>query len=129
MPLSAHTDEAIDDAVKAAGLWVSGEYYPDFGIYDGDEMIAGGGGPNSGEMSDQYDRLVYDGARFFAEMCKGDARRMYASLIGLGANSVDVNRVIDAMQGDQEEILYRGAVVDEGVIEAIKDALRPLAGF
>lgn len=50
-PLEAETDANIAQAVYDAGLWNTGAYYPDFGIYEDGEQISGGGGPNSGVMT------------------------------------------------------------------------------
>ncbi len=82
------------------------------------------------DRSERYDRLIYDGARFFAEMFKDAPGLMKRSLIGAGGDRSKINAVIIAMGSpDYEETFYRGAMLDEAVVEAIRDVLRPLAGF
>lgn len=49
-PLASVTDEALKQAIKDQGLWVHGEYYPDFTICQDGEVH--GGDFNSGMMLD-----------------------------------------------------------------------------
>lgn len=87
------------------------------------------------DMSDpliqqEYDTKIYDGARDLAVQFRGDPQGMAAYLSGLGASGVEIIRVIDAMNDPEYfEDNYRGAMVDEGVVEALKDILRPIHGF
>ena len=55
--LRADTDEAINEAVRSADLWIPGDYYPDFNTYVDLECLGGGGGPNSGRMVAQHHEI------------------------------------------------------------------------
>ncbi len=80
--------------------------------------------------AERYDRLIYDGARDLAFKNRKNIRQMHADLLKLGAPMNAINDVIEAMQSpDYYEENYRGKKCDEGVIEALKDCLRPLHGF
>lgn len=76
----------------------------------------------------KYDRVVFDGARVIGELCKGVPAQMRATLLGLGGDPAKVEQVCQAMcDPAYDESYYRGAMLDEGVIEALKDVLRPFA--
>lgn len=49
-PLPYFCDACMDQACKDAGLWVAGQPYPEFTVYENGEATAWGGGANSGEM-------------------------------------------------------------------------------
>lgn len=75
-PLADETDAEIARAVKAAGLWRPGEYYPDFTMYRDGEETGGGGGSNSGRMEsappDLSDVLAALAAGKFKPLNKAD---------------------------------------------------------
>ena len=78
----------------------------------------------------EYESKIYDGARDLAVRFKGRPLDMRQELLIMGGAGAEVNAVVDAMNDPEyEETMYRGAMVDEGVIEALKDVLRPLNGF
>lgn len=87
------------------------------------------------DMSDpliqqEYDVKIYDGARDLAVKYRGDAAGMANHLRAIGASAQNIYAVCEAMASPEYfEDDYRGAMVDEGVIEALKDTLRPLNGF
>lgn len=83
------------------------------------------------EQQARYDRLVYDGARFLAETFKELPRevdritRVMSVLTSLGATYREVKYVVwNLSRPDYTETSYRGAMLDEGVVESLKSILR-----
>jgi len=80
---------------------------------------------------DDYDRLIFDGARDLAVAHGRNVSSMRSALEAMGVTDQQLLDIVGRNQtaDDYEEIGYRGAMCDEGVIEALKDCLRPLHGF
>jgi hypothetical protein len=77
-----------------------------------------------------YDLLIFDGARDLAVEHGRDTQSMERALQDLGIPQDRINAVLEAQNSaDYYENLYRGEMCDEGVIETLKDCLRPLNGF
>ncbi len=77
------------------------------------------------KLQAEYDRLVYDAARDLAVKYRRNTSGMRKALFDLGVNVDLADRVADAQQSPEyEEIMYRGQMCDEGVIETLKDCLR-----
>ena len=65
-PIPNDSDNAVDGAIKKAGLWKKGGTYPDFEIYHDGEREGGGGGGNSGRMdSSECDTIYQEKGEFF----------------------------------------------------------------
>ena len=78
----------------------------------------------------EYDILIDDGARDLAIKYRGDIVGMRKALLALGIPALSIIKVLEAQQSPEyEEIKYRGGMCDEGVIESLKDCLRPIYGF
>ena len=73
---------------------------------------------------DRYDRLIYDGARDLAAEHKRRIQPMRDKLIEMGVRDANL---LDAVVDAQVNPNYQPS--DEGLIEALKDCLRPLHGF
>jgi len=80
---------------------------------------------------DRYDRLIYDGARDLAAEYKRRIQPMRDKLIEMGVRDANLlDAVVDAQVSPHyQPSNYRGEMCDEGLIEALKDCLRPLHGF
>ncbi len=79
---------------------------------------------------ERYDRLIFDGARDLADQFRNDESGMILTLNAFGVSEENLKSVLSAMCApDYSEAMYRGKMCDEGVIEALKDCLRPLHGF
>lgn len=79
---------------------------------------------------ERYERLVYDQARDISDRFRGDPDGMRKHLGLFRGNKELVDAVVEAMNDpDYEEIMYRGKMCDEGVIEALKNYLRAFYDF
>lgn len=82
------------------------------------------------DASRSYEKLIYDGARDLAELGKKDANALCVKLELMGVSPAMNTTVMLALTSeDYNETLYRGAMVDEGVVEALKECLRLVHGF
>ena len=81
--------------------------------------------------ADRYDRLIFDGARDLAVRYGQDVNAMRLALTNMGITDHILLYAVEEAQvsPDYELDTYRGAMCDEGVIETLKDCLRPLYGF
>jgi hypothetical protein len=79
----------------------------------------------------RYDTFVFDGARDLAAKFGQDVLGMRTELMAMGVTNRDLLYAVEDCQThpDYELENYRGARCDEGVIESLKDCLRPLYGF
>lgn len=79
----------------------------------------------------RYETFVYDGARDLAAKYGQDVPGLRAELVAMGVTNQHLLHMVEASQidPDYEVENYRGAKCDEGVIESLKDCLRPLYGF
>jgi hypothetical protein len=77
-----------------------------------------------------YESKIYDGARDLAVAHRDEPMAMFHALEDLGAPPEDCHEVMQAMlSSGYRETLYRGAMCDEAVIEALKAALRAVHGY
>jgi hypothetical protein len=79
----------------------------------------------------RYDTFIFDGARDLAAKHGQDVPSMRAELMAMGVTDSELLFAVEDAQSNPDYELenYRGAKCDEGVIEALKDCLRPLYGF
>lgn len=73
-----------------------------------------------------YDTIVYDGARDLAALFGKDIKGLLTALVYLTNGFGSLDAVIEAHRSQCELVNYRGKMCDEGLIEVLKECMRPI---